>query len=73
VPLTFFPDWLETIAQALPFQGIVYIPAAIYLGRVQGEEALRLVSLQLAWVLVLWVAGRLLWRRGIRQVTVHGG
>lgn len=73
VPLAFFPRWLEVLALALPFQGIVATPAAIYLGRVQGAAALQLVGLQLVWVVVLWFAGRLLWRWGVRQVTVYGG
>ncbi len=73
VPLAFFPPWLETLALALPFQGIVYTPAAIYLGRVNTLGALRLVALQFIWVLLLWLGGKLLWRWGVRQITVYGG
>lgn len=73
VPLSFFPRWLELLALALPFQGIVYTPASIYLGRVTDAQALRLIAVQWLWVAGLWLAGRLLWRWGIRQVTVYGG
>jgi ABC-2 type transport system permease protein len=73
IPLTFFPAWLRTFAFALPFQGIVYIPASLYLGRSTGLAAIQLVGLQLLWVVVLWACGRALWGRAVRQVTIHGG
>jgi len=73
VPLAFFPDWLEGIAHLLPFQGIVYIPASIYLGKTAGVEALQHVGLQWIWVLVLWGLGKLIWNWSVRQVTIHGG
>jgi ABC-2 type transport system permease protein len=73
IPLTFFPPWLRTIAFILPFQGIVYIPASLYLGRSEGQAALQLIALQALWVIVLWTCGRALWGRAVRQVTIHGG
>jgi ABC-2 type transport system permease protein len=73
IPLTFFPPWLRMFAFALPFQGIVYIPASLYLGRSEGQAALQLVGLQALWVVVLWACGRALWSRAVRQVTIHGG
>lgn len=73
IPLTFFPPWLRVVAFILPFQGIVYIPASLYLGRSQGQAALQLVGLQVLWVVVLWACGRALWSRAVRQVTIHGG
>lgn len=73
VPLPFFPSWLEAIALALPFQGIVHTPASIYLGRATGTDALSLLALQLFWCVALWFAGKGMWRWAVRQVTIHGG
>jgi ABC-2 type transport system permease protein len=73
IPLTFFPAWLRTAALALPFQGIVYIPATIFLERSTGVDALALLGLQAIWVVLLWAGGRALWTRAVRQVTIHGG
>ncbi|WP_240941244.1 ABC-2 family transporter protein [Paenibacillus sp. HB172176] len=73
IPLIFFPKWLEVICTYLPFQGIVFIPASIYLERVDGAEAIGLIGLQLVWVVILWWAGKLLWNWAIKQVTIHGG
>ena len=41
IPLTFFPDWLEQIARALPFAAMVQIPVEIFLGQVTGAGARR--------------------------------
>jgi ABC-2 type transport system permease protein len=58
VPLPFMPGWLESLAQALPFQAMVYLPSTIYLGR-QPDP---------------WAAlGRLAFARAVQQVTIHGG
>ncbi|WP_010268446.1 ABC transporter permease [Paenibacillus senegalensis] len=73
VPLAFFPGWLEKLSLLLPFQGIVYIPASIYLGRLEGMQALQNVGLQLLWVVVLWLAAKLMWNWAVRQVTINGG
>lgn len=73
IPLMFFPKWLEVLCMYLPFQGIVFIPASIYLERVDAIEALRLIGLQCVWVAILWAAGKLLWNWAIKQVTIHGG
>jgi ABC-2 type transport system permease protein len=73
VPLTFFPEWLEALCYMLPFQGIVYIPASIYLGKMNGYEMLQMIGLQVFWVLLLWMLGKLMWKWSVRQVTIHGG
>jgi ABC-2 type transport system permease protein len=73
VPLAFFPGWLERTAQMLPFQGIVYIPASIYLGKIEGMAAVQQIGIQWVWVVALWVAGKWMWRGAVKQVTIHGG
>ncbi|HUH07325.1 MAG TPA: ABC-2 family transporter protein [Egibacteraceae bacterium] len=73
IPLAFFPGWLRGLAQALPFQGIVATPAAIYLEQVDARTAVRLIAVQAAWIVALWWVGRFMFSRGVRQVTIHGG
>ncbi|MCR8633088.1 ABC transporter permease [Paenibacillus radicis (ex Xue et al. 2023)] len=72
-PLAFFPDWLKSICLLLPFQGIVHIPASIYLGQASSLEAVRMVAVQLVWGIVLWLLGKLLWSIAVKKVTIHGG
>ena len=73
VPLALFPHWLERITLLLPFQAMVYTPTAIYLGRVDQGGALRLLGLQLFWIVALWFAAKLVWNVGVRRVTIQGG
>ena len=73
IPLVLLPSWLQTTAMLLPFASLTATPAAIYLGQATGGEALGLLLTQAGWVTVLWVAGRLVWRFAVRQLTVHGG
>ncbi|GAA2638218.1 ABC-2 family transporter protein [Dactylosporangium fulvum] len=73
VPLVYFPGWLATAAQWSPFAGLTSTPALIFVGQAAGRQAVLLVAVQLAWVVVLWFAARALFRRALRQLTVHGG
>ncbi len=73
VPLALFPDWLRWTAEALPFQGMVYTPALIFLNELDGRELLLRLGVQLGWVIALWYGARLAWRSASKRLTVHGG
>jgi ABC-2 type transport system permease protein len=73
VPLALLPGWLGDVALVLPFAGITATPAALFLGQVTGLEAMRLIAVQAVWLLGLWFAGRLIWTRALRALTIHGG
>lgn len=73
IPLQFFPDWLRGAAHVLPFQGIAYTPAMVYLERYSVRGALLAVLVQLAWVVALWLGASAAWRAASRRLTVHGG
>jgi ABC-2 type transport system permease protein len=73
IPLSFFPNWLLRIILITPFQGIVYTPVALYLGKMQGVDAWRALGIQLVWVVILWLLARLFWRISIRRLDIQGG
>ena len=73
VPLWLFPGWLASVAQALPFQGIYFIPLSIYIGRPANLDALGGLGFQLLWVALLWLASRLVWARVQARLVVQGG
>jgi ABC-2 type transport system permease protein len=73
IPIAFFPGWLATTAAWLPFAGMASTPGLIYVGRVDGLEALRLVALQACWAVLLWLLARWAFRSALRRLTVHGG
>jgi len=73
VPLTFFPGALRVLAEALPFQSTVYVPVAIYVGRLHGLAMLQAIVVQIAWIAGLSLAAWAMWRRALFRVVVQGG
>ena len=73
VPPAFFPPWLRQVADLLPFRAQAFIPLSIYMGQVPAREIPAAIGVQLVWVIVLCGMARLMWRRAMRRVVVHGG
>ncbi|GAB3670744.1 ABC-2 family transporter protein [Actinocorallia lasiicapitis] len=71
IPLVVFPPWLEPIARALPWSGLVQVPADLYLGRA-GSVAGAL-AFQAVWAVLLLAAGRLLTGAAHRKLVIQGG
>lgn len=72
-PLWFFPDWFITMSGFLPFQATLSVPLSLYIGRIPLSDAGGQLALQAAWVVVLAVFTRFLWRRAARRVMSQGG
>jgi len=73
VPLWLFPEGLRVVAEFLPFQAVAYLPLSIYLGRLEGADAIRALGIQALWVLLLCSAAMVLWRRATRRIVIQGG
>lgn len=73
IPLAFFPGWLHSLASVLPFQGMAYTPAILFLDRLSVRGAVVAVLVQLGWTIALWFAAAAAWRAASRRLTVHGG
>jgi ABC-2 type transport system permease protein len=73
VPLPFFPAWLRAIATWLPLNGLMNVPAQIFLGKLTGIALLSGLGLQVFWVILLTLGVRSLTSVAARRVTVQGG
>lgn len=73
VPVFLFPSGLEVLARALPFVAMLQLPAEVFLGRHEGAGLLGVYAFQVAWLVALALAGRLVLARAVRRVVVHGG
>lgn len=71
-PLELFPPAWRTVANFLPFRYTIALPTEILLGRLTPAETLRGLVMQLAWIALAYVAGRVLWRTGLKQFTGVG-
>ncbi len=72
VPLDLYPDWLRAIASELPFAQTLYAPARLLVG-FEVPRLAAVVGRQVAWLVVLGLATRFLFRIGARRVVVQGG
>jgi ABC-2 type transport system permease protein len=72
IPLDFYPNWLQSIAKALPFAYMIYGPSKLFVSPSFGLF-INIISLQIVWILVLGSILLLAYRRGVAFLTVNGG
>lgn len=73
IPIPFFPEWLQPFMYALPFGSMQNTPFLIYVGHLAPAEGIDAMGLQLIWLGLLVLAGKLLMRNALRKVVVQGG
>ena len=73
LPVHWFPSWLAAIANATPFPSIIQTPIDIVTGRAEGVDALALIGVQLGWLVVALIVGRLVFGAGTRKLVLQGG
>src|SRR5512134_1737149 len=64
VPLELFPRWLETASRVLPFRYMLAFPVEMVTGMTPRAAALRELAIQWAFVALVGLAARLVWRSG---------
>lgn len=72
MPLSFYPKWLADIAYSLPFSYMIYFPIVAFQGRLSTNEIAQVISRQIIWLAMLYIAYKLLWKRGVRRYTAVG-
>ncbi len=72
IPLDFYPRWLRSIAQALPFAYTVYGPARLFVQTGLGAFV-ALVARQGMWLAVGALCLAFLYGRGVARLTINGG
>lgn len=73
VPLALFPGIWRTVAEALPFAGMIQTPVDVFLQPRHGLGLAVLLGQQLLWTLLLLLGGRWLLARARRRLVVQGG
>lgn len=72
IPLPFFPQKLQALVMLLPFASMQNTPFLIYNGYI-GSELLKSMLLQIIWLGILLIAGKLLMQQALKKVVVQGG
>jgi len=73
IPLPFFPEKIKWIIELLPFASMQNTALQVYSKSLSAEQIKRAVVLQVFWLIVLVLQGKLLCRYAERKVMVQGG
>lgn len=66
-PLSILPVAVATFATALPFAYTFFVPAQLYLKKIDIQQGLIGLGIQLLWIVVLAFIARFVWKRGIKR------
>jgi ABC-2 type transport system permease protein len=73
VPVAWFPGWMGALAAATPFPSMLQAPVDVLSGRLLGWAAVATVAVQVGWLAVTLLLGRVLLARATRKLVVQGG
>ena len=73
VPLPMLPESIQTVFSFFPFRYVSDLPYRIYIGNINGTEALIQIGIQFAWLLCLVLIGKLVMKKRLNKLVVQGG
>jgi ABC-2 type transport system permease protein len=72
-PIDMLPGIWGTLVRATPLQYLAYFPAAVFLGKIQGEQLAWGLLLQFGWIVVFFVLSRVTFHLGVKHYSAYGG
>ncbi len=72
-PIDMLPGVWGTIVRGSPLQYLAYFPAAVFLGKIQGEQLAWGLGLEFAWVVVFVILSRVTFHFGVKRYSAYGG
>ena len=72
-PLDMLGQPWSTLVDLLPLKYLAYFPAAVFLGKVEGDELIRGILIQIGWVVFFIFLSRWLFHRGVKRYSGFGG
>ena len=73
IPLTLFPDGLQTLIRYQPFAQALDVPIRMYQQCASLPEWALNVAVQLGWIVILRLIGRKMWQKRLDNMIVQGG
>lgn len=73
IPLPFLPNSVRKVIELTPFAAMQNLPFRVYSGNIIGNELLRGVLLQIFWLIILVLIGKLWITKALKKVVVQGG
>jgi ABC-2 type transport system permease protein len=73
LPLQLWPKFMQSFLLIQPFAGYLDIPLRLYIGTLPPKDALFAISLQIIWITIFIVMGKLLLSKRLKNIIVQGG
>jgi ABC-2 type transport system permease protein len=72
-PIDMLPGVWGGLVRMIPLQYLAYFPAAIFLGKVTGQQLVLGLVVEFLWMVFFMVASRVAFHRGVRHYSGYGG
>jgi ABC-2 type transport system permease protein len=73
LPLQLWPEFMQRFLLLQPFAGYLDIPLRLYVGTLTVDNAAWAVGIQLLWIAIFVISGKLLMSRRLKSIVVQGG
>lgn len=73
IPLPLLPLIIISVTEFLPFRLISDLSQRLYSGNISIEYGLKSIGLQIIWIIILVIIGKLLMKMALRKVSIQGG
>ena len=73
IPVVFFPKYLQKVSNILPFRYVTDFPLRLYVGNIHISEGLIGILIQIIWIILLILLGKLLIHKASKRIVVQGG
>lgn len=73
IPIEVFPKCISGVLNLLPFASTINTPLMFITRVVTFNYAFKIITLQLLWIIILFIIVNLLWKKAINKLVVLGG
>ncbi|MTI46317.1 ABC transporter permease [Sporosalibacterium faouarense] len=73
IPVPLMPDFLRKIVYVFPFRYASDLPFRIYVGNIGFKEAIISIGVQILWISILIIGGKLWMNKALKRIIVQGG
>ena len=73
VPMTLMPDWVQSLANVLPFQWTFGFPIEALVGTLTTEQLVGGLAMQVLWIAIGSVLVRVVWHFAVRRYSAVAG
>ena len=73
IPIPFFPKYLQNISNYLPFRYVGDFPFRLYVGNISYMEGIKGIIIQIIWIIILIIIGKLITQKALNRAVIQGG